>query len=401
MISFSEENSLLFITVDLDAIVANTSRLKASLRDGVKLLAIVKSDAYGHGILEASRAVLSGGADYLGVVNVKEGLMLREGGISAPTVVLGAILPAEAPLVVSKNLDVTVFNRKTVEALANACQEQNSNVGVFIKVDTGMGRLGVFPDDAIKFAEYVGSISSINIKGLITHFPIADQEDKTFTHKQINIMNSLIGSLREKGFELPLNNCANSAAIIDMPEAQFDMVRAGIAMYGYYPSRYVSRSIELKPALTLRARVMSVKRVKAGTPISYGCRYRPERDTIIGVVPIGYRHGYHRMLSGKTYAIYKGKRVPQVGTICMDMCMYDFGPDSDISDYEWITLLGEEGSEAVWADELAGYAETIMYEILTSLSGRIDRVYIQGGEVVDFKEANCFALNNIISSTRW
>jgi len=387
------KNSSLIVTIDLDAIEENTRSIKASLGDGVKLLAVVKSDAYGHGLIEASRACLSGGADWLGIVNVREGIILREGGISAPALVLGPILPSEAGDVASNNLEVVVFTKVVAEALASACQDSGKDVGVFIKVDTGMGRLGIYPEEVLEFARFLSTMPSLNIRGLITHFPIAYIEDKSFTYNQIRVFKSLIDELRRDGFELPLNNCANSAAMISLPEAKFEMVRAGIALYGYYPSDSDERKIKLRPAMSIRARIMYLRKVKKGTPISYGITHIAEKDTYIGVIPIGYRHGYLRALSNKAFAIHKGRRIPQVGTICMDMSMFDFGEKANISEYEWITLLGEDGGEVIWADELAEYANTISYEILTSLSSRIDRLFIQGGEVVGYKKANNMNMN--------
>ncbi|MGQ9706133.1 MAG: alanine racemase [bacterium] len=382
------KNSFLLMTIDLDAIEENTRNIKASLGDDVKLLAVVKSDAYGHGLIEASRACLSGGADWLGIVNVREGVMLREGGISAPTIVLGSVLPTEVNDIFSYNLDTVVFTKGTVEALASVCKEPDKQVGVFVKIDTGMGRLGIYPEEVCDFVRFISTIPSLYIKGLMTHFPTAYFEDKTFTLKQIEIFKSLINKLRDNGFDLPLNNCANSAAIMSLPSARFEMVRAGIALYGYYPSEFDKRTIKLRPAMSLKARVMYLRKVKRGTPISYGSTYITDKETYIGVIPIGYKHGYMRALSGKAYAICKGKIVRQVGVICMDMSMFDFGEKPDIEEYEWVTLMGEDGSKAVWADELAEYAGTIPYEIMTSLSGRIDKVYIQGGEIVGYKRVN-------------
>jgi alanine racemase len=393
MFSSVIKNSSLIVTIDLDAIEENTRNIKASLDNGVKLLAVVKSDAYGHGLIEASRACLSGGADWLGIVNVREGVMLREGGISAPAIILGAILPTEAADVVSNNLDIIVFTKKTVEALASSCQNLEKEVNVFIKVDTGMGRLGIFPDEVFDFVRFVSNVPLLNIKGLITHFPVAYFDDKKFTLEQIKVFKTLIEKLRNEGYVLPLNNCANSAAILSISEAQFELVRAGIALYGYYPSDSDERRIKLRPAMTLKARVMYLRKVKKGTPISYGITYRPDEDTHIGVIPIGYRHGYLRALSNKAFAIYKGRRIKQVGTICMDMSMFDFGPMPDIDECEWVMLMGEDSGEGIWADELAGYANTISYEILTSLSGRIDRLFIQGGEIVGSKIANNISID--------
>jgi len=377
-----------FAEVNLDAIEGNTTRIKKHLSKGSKLLAVVKDDGYGHGLLEASRAVLLGGADYLGVVAAYEGICLRQGGISAPTIVMGNSEPHEAGKAVAAGLELAVFSKDIAEALQGAASAMDKQVGVYIKVDTGMGRLGILPQEVVEYAGYLSNFKHLDVLGLMTHLPVADAEDLTVTEKQLSIFQELVKTLREAGLRLPCNHCANTAATLNMPRSHMDMVRVGLGLYGYYTSPSVKRDVALAPAMNLRTRVIHLKHLPEDTPISYGQTYRTKRDTDVVVIPVGYNHGYIRNLSNVGIALVGGRRVVVAGVVCMDMTMLDVGPDSGVEVGDIVTLIGGDGEEFVGADELARSAGTIPYELFTALNGKVPRLYLQGGQVVGIQTAS-------------
>jgi alanine racemase len=348
-----------FAEVDLDAIEGNTSRIKSHLTKGVRLLAVVKDDGYGHGLLEVSRAALSGGADYLGVVAAHEGL----------------------------RLELAVFSKDVPPALEGAASAMDKRVGVYIKVDTGMGRLGVLPEEVMEYAQYLAGFKHIDILGLMTHLAAGDAQDLTFTRQQLSIFQELISTLRNEGFALPQNHGASTPATLNLPESHMDMVRVGLGIYGYYPSEFVSRQVKLAPALSLRTRVIHLKHLPKGSSISYRRTYFTKSATDIAVIPVGYNHGYLRSLSNVGIALVNGRRVPVAGVVCMDMTMLDVGARSKVKVGDIVTLIGKDGEEFIGADELAAAAGTIPYELFTALNGKVPRLYLQGGQVVGIRPA--------------
>lgn len=374
-----------FSEINLDAVEKNVRSLKAHIGKETKLMAVVKDDAYGHGALEVSRSALSGGADYLGVVSVKEGLELREGGVSAPTLVLGRTWKWEIEDAIRENLEISVFEEETAFLIDDYAKSSDKTVGIFIKVDTGMGRLGILPDDLTEVIKKISSLKNIRLKGLFSHFPIAD-EDEEFTGEQYDKFFNLIENLNEDGFELPLNHIANSVATISYPEYHLGMVRVGLSLYGYYPENIEKvKDLDLNIVMSLRARIAQVREMEKGVSISYKREYFTDKKTRIAVIPVGYADGYMRSMSNRAYGIYRGKRIPQVGIICMDMSMFELGIDSEAKAGDIVTLLGYDREEMIGADELARCAGTIPYEILTYINGRVVRIYIKGGKVVNIE----------------
>jgi len=376
-----------FAEVDMDAIEGNTSRIKSHLTKGVRLLAVVKDDGYGHGLLEVSRSALSGGADYLGVVAAHEGLRLRQGGISAPTLVMGKTEPHEAGKAVAAGLELAVFSKDIAPALEGAASAMDKRVGVYVKVDTGMGRLGVLPEEVMEYAQYLVGFNHIDILGLMTHLAAGDAQDLTFTRQQLSIFQELVSTLRNKGFALPQNHGASTPATLNLPESHMDMVRVGLGIYGYYPSEFVSRDVKLAPALSLRTRIIHLKHLPKGSSISYRRTYFTKSATDIAVIPVGYNHGYLRSLSNAGIALVNGRRVPVAGVVCMDMTMLDMGAGSKVKVGDIVTLIGKDGEEFIGADELAAAAGTIPYELFTALNGKVPRLYLQGGQVVGIRPA--------------
>jgi len=358
--------------IDLTAISNNIAEIRKKIGNKRDLMAIVKADGYGHGAVEVSQAALRNGADSLGVAIPEEGQQLREAGIEAPILVVGLIQPQEAYKVVKFRLAQTVASVELLEALDHEASEASTRINVHVKLDTGMGRIGVKPDDAVSFVRKVKSFKNLNLEGLFSHFSSADARDKTFSRRQLQLFDQVIRALHLAGIEITKKHMANSAAILDLPQSYYDMVRPGIMIYGLYPSREVSHSIELKPAMTFKTKISEVKVVPSGTPISYGRTFITKKKTRVATLPVGYADGYSRMLSNKGEALIKGRRVPVIGTICMDMCMIDVSNVENAQPGDEVTLFGE----GLPVDEIAAKIGTINYEVVCAVGKRVPRLYI-------------------------
>lgn len=361
------------VIIDLGAISHNVAEIRERIGNKRGLMAVVKADGYGHGAVEVSRAALRSGADSLGVALPEEGRQLREAGVEAPILVVGLIQPVEAYKVVKFRLSQTVASVELLEALEHEAGKASTRVNVHVKLETGMGRIGVNPDDAVSFVRKVKSFKNLNLEGLFSHFSSADERDKTFSKYQLQLFDQVIGNLQLAGIEVPKKHMANSAAILDLPQSYYDMVRPGIMLYGLYPSREVSHSIELKPAMTLKTKVSEVKVVPPGIPISYGRTFITKKKTTVATLPVGYADGYNRLLSNHGEVLIKGRRAPVIGTICMDMCMVDASSVEDVQPGDEVILFGEE----LPVDEIAAKIGTISYEVVCDVNQRVPRIYIQ------------------------
>lgn len=372
--------------VDLDAITGNLRLLSARLSPGASIMAVVKADGYGHGALEVARTALGAGATWLGVAMVDEALALRQAGIAAPILVFGYTPPSVVGEAVAAGVSLTVFHNHVLEAAAGAGRSLGQRARVHVKVDTGMGRIGLLPEEAIAFCRRVADEPWVELEGLFTHFAAADSIDKTYTRQQLARFMSVASALEREGVRVPVRHVANSAAIIDLPETHLDLVRAGIAMYGLQPSDELAHHLPLKPAMTWKTRVVHVKRVPKGDCISYGCTYRATGDSVIATLPVGYADGYSRAWSNRGEVLLAGRRVPVVGRVCMDQTMVDAtaltadGVPAGIGDEA--VLMGTQGDEYIGADELAEGLGTISYEIVCLVGKRVPRVYVRGGRVV-------------------
>jgi len=359
--------------IDIGAISHNVAQIRKKIGNKRGLMAVVKADGYGHGAVEVSRAALRSGADSLGVALPEEGQQLREAGIEAPILVMGLIQPEEAYKVVKFRLSQTVASVELLETLEHEAVKASTEVRVQVNLETGMGRIGVNPDDAVSFVRKVKSFKNLNLEGLFSHFSSADEKDKTFSKRQLQLFDQVIGNLQIAGIEVPKKHMANSAAILDLPQSYYDIVRPGIMLYGLYPSRAVSHSIELKPAMTLKTKVSRVKVVPPGTPISYGRTFITNKKTTVATLPVGYADGYNRLLSNHGEVLIKGRRAPVIGTICMDMCMVDASSVEDVRPGDEVILFGEE----LPVDEIAAKIGTINYEVVCGVNQRVPRVYIK------------------------
>ena len=358
--------------IDLNAIAFNIAAVRSIIGPSRDLMAIVKADAYGHGALKVSRTALNSGATCLGVALPEEGEQLRKRGIDAPILVLGVIHPKEALKVVESRLEQTLCTVELAEALDRIARASAQKISVHIKVDTGMGRLGIAPRDAPAFVRKVSSFQNLDLKGIFSHLPCADEADKTFTERQIRIFDGLLREIEASGTSIPQKHLANSAGILDFPKSHYDLVRPGIMLYGLRPSPHVNRHVALKPAMTLKTKVAYLKQVPPDTPISYGHTFCCHRQMIVATLPIGYGDGYSRALSNRGYALIRGMNAPLVGRVCMDMCMFDVTDIQGIQPGDDAVLFGEKPT----ADELAAQLNTINYEIVCSIGKRVPKIYI-------------------------
>ncbi|WP_435922150.1 alanine racemase [Paenibacillus sp. DYY-L-2] len=375
--------------IDLDALYSNYTELRQGLPAGMKFLACVKANAYGHGAVIIARELERYGADYLSVAFLDEALELRRAGIKLPILVLGYTPPHGLAAAWEHDITLTLFSEEVLEAI-KALDASNfpHKLKVHIKIDSGMGRLGLLPGaEAVEFVRRVMEIPHVEVEGLFTHFATADEEDKSYTLEQYRRFQDVAGALRENGFQIPIIHTGNSAIAIDLPELSCQMVRVGIALYGLYPSEEVKKDrIKLRPILSLKTEVVRVKKLPPHSTVSYGARYVTGREESIATLPIGYADGYSRMLGGKAQVLIRGRRVPVVGTICMDQCMVSLQPLADeaeeIQAGEEVVLIGQQSGGIITAGELASALGTIPYELICMLAHRVPRAYARSGEPV-------------------
>lgn len=363
--------------VDLGAIAHNIKEIRRVTSPSAKVMAVVKGNGYGHGAVEVSRTALENGAEWLGVARVAEGAALREAGIDAPILVLGYIPPEQSGEAVRLRLAQTVYSREMALALSEAASREGKKAKVHFKVDTGMGRIGwVAGRRAVQEILELARLPCLEVEGIFTHFAAADDPDKRYTAEQLDKFLYLVEELRKNGLEIPIKHAANSPALMEMPETHLDMVRAGVIIYGLYPSDKMDRSsVKLRPAMSLKAKVAYVKEVPAGFKISYGCTYTTSKPTVIATLSLGYADGYTRLLSSKGEVLLNGRRAPVVGRVCMDQTMVDVGHIPGVKMGDEAVLIGRQGDEEISADEIAAKLGTINYEIVCMINSRVPRVY--------------------------
>lgn len=371
--------------IDLGAVAYNVRELRRITSTGAQLMIAVKADGYGHGAVQIAQTALQNGADSLAVARVNEGLELRAAGIGAPILILGYTAAHWAETLVAEQLVPTIFSLQIARDLSAAAVSKQVKIPIQVKIDTGMGRLGIPCDDlrvrgdadAIREILEIDRLPGVAVKGLYTHFATADHADKAYADQQFARFLALTTALESNGMALPLLHAANSAAIIDMPQTHLDLVRAGISVYGLYPSREVARDrVALRPALELKSTIIHLKHVPAGTKISYGCTYETSAPTTIATIPAGYGDGYNRRLSNCAQVLVRGQRAPLVGRVCMDLSMVDVGHVDGAAVGDEVVLIGRQGDAFIAADEVADLLGTINYEVVTALTQRVSRVYI-------------------------
>ncbi|MFZ4620929.1 MAG: alanine racemase [Bacteroidota bacterium] len=364
--------------IDLRAINANLKNIRKAVGKHPLIMAVVKANAYGHGVIPVVQSIIKrGSAQYFGVAIVEEGIEIRNAGIKYPIHVFTAPLKEQLPLYVQHGLEPTICDLRIAKRLNEIAKSSGKTVSIQIKIDTGMGRIGVAAADAVLFVKKLTGLSNLHIKGIWTHFATSDEKDLSYAQMQLKKFRSIITELELNGIHIPIVHCANSGAILQMPESYFDMVRPGIMMYGYLPSMETRKTIAIRPAMSLKGRVGFVKSIEKGTSISYARRYIASRKTTIASITVGYADGYFRTLTNKASVLINGKKYPVAGTVCMDQIMVDVGNDT-VKIGDEAVLLGKSGPRTIDAWQIAGAVGTIPYEVTCAVSQRVPRKYING-----------------------
>ncbi len=370
-----------YAKVDIGAILSNMRNMKANLKPGTRMMAVIKTDGYGHGAVPLARELQK--LDFLfgfAVATPEEAYELRDAGIIHPILILGYTFPYSYGALIEQEIRPTVFRMDMAEELNEEAKKLGKKAKVHIKVDTGMSRIGISPDEAgFSFVKEVSKLENIEIEGIFTHFARADETDKTAANSQFDAFKQFTERIEtELGLHL-IKDCSNSAAILEMPYANMDMVRAGITLYGLAPSPEVDMGIvELKPALSLHSTVVYVKTLPKGCPISYGGTYVTKEETKVATIPLGYGDGYPRSLSSKGYVLIHGMKAPILGRVCMDQFMVDVSRIPDVKEGDAVTLIGRDGAEEITADALGELSGRFNYELMCDLGKRIPRIYVNG-----------------------
>ncbi len=363
-----------WVEIDLGAIAHNVKEIRKITAKDTKICAVVKADAYGHGAVAVASTVLQAGADRLAVAIMSEALELRRAGFRVPILVLGHTPIGQVPIVVDHDITQTIFSMDLAQALSRAAVAAGKTMNVHIKIDTGMGRIGIHPADAGEFAEAVARLPGIRIEGVFSHFASSDSDDKSFTYEQYNQFMQALQRIEEKGIEIPIRHISNSAAILDLPEMNLDMVRPGIILYGLWPSDEVNHDIELRPAMKFKAQVCFSKKMPSKASISYGRAYFTDKPSRIATLPVGYADGWSRLLVNKVHVVVRGQRAPLVGRVCMDQCMIDVTHIPGVVTGDEVLLFG--GADLP-VEEVAAHMGTINYEIICMVGKRVPRLYVE------------------------
>jgi alanine racemase len=370
-----------WLDVDLDAVAANVRAVSNLVGDGTRICAVVKADAYGLGAVEVARAALAAGAERLAVARVDEAAALRLAGITAPILLIAGFAPMEAEAIVEHAVTPTVVDVDGAILLARAAGRLGATVPIHVKVDTGLTRFGAPPETVPTLVRLLQGLPTVRLEGLYSHFASADEPDRSFTDLQLRRLFQVVEQLERDGWRPPLVHAANSAGTLGTPTAWLHMVRLGIALSGHYPSEHVPRSSGLKPAVALRARLLTVRDVEPGTSIGYSRTFVADRPMRVGLVPAGYADGVPRSHSNRAEALVCGERVRLVGRVSMDQCVVDLtsAPDAQVGDV--VTLFGRDGAALLPLDEYASWSDTIVHEALCRIGPRVPRRYTQRGEV--------------------
>lgn len=385
-----EEYERVYAEIDLDAIGSNVRHMKENIAQNTGIIAVVKADGYGHGAVPIAKQLeASGDVAGFAVATAEEALSLKEAGIEKPILILGYCFPCYYEVLIEKEIRMTVFRSDTLKELSDAYERLLKKgickkARVHIKVDTGMSRIGIRPDEeGISFIEEAFVSTGVEVEGIFTHFARADETDKKNAERQLSLFNAFLAAVKEKtGKEIPVKHVSNSAGIIELPEANMDAVRAGIALYGLWPSSQVRTDVvPLTPALSLYSRVVFIKEIDAGTPVSYGGIFTAEKKMRIATVPVGYADGYSRGLSGKGFVLIRGKKATVLGRICMDQFMVDVTDIPDAREGDVVTLIGRDGVMQITMEQLGELSGRFNYEFACCLGSRVPRYYRKQGQI--------------------
>jgi alanine racemase len=361
--------------VDLDALRWNFRQIRSKVGSRIKVLSMVKANGYGHGAAAVAKTLAAEGSDAFGVATLEEGIELRQAGIHAPILVVAGAYPDQIDPFFGNGLTPVIHVLESFNELDTAAHSRNKTLNVHLKVDTGMGRIGLLPAEVDSWLPKIKNLRALKIEGVFSHFSHAESVEGTYTQQQLRLFQNLLERLQAEGIAPPFVHLANSAATITLPAAYFDMVRPGLILYGVYPSPAMATQICLKPVLSWKTRILQLKKVPAGSSISYGQTFITKRESLIATLPLGYADGYSRLLSNRGEVLVNGTRAPVAGRVCMDLTMIDVTGIEKVQPGDEVVLLGRQGDAEISADEMAAWANTISYEILTSISNRVPRIH--------------------------
>jgi alanine racemase len=366
--------------IDLQAFRHNFQNLRKLIASKTRIMAVVKADAYGHGGLPCARVAVECGADYLGAGVIEEGIEFRKSGLDTPILILGSIFPDEAEDLVRHDLSTIVCTQSLAQALAKEAEKQNKTALVHIKVDTGMNRLGVLPENLSALLNQIRNLPNLKIEGISTHFASADDKALSITQAQLKKFQAALDCLKKD--DRPLIHCSNTSALLKFPESHYDMVRPGLILYGALPSQSLQTVLSQKenlspfqPVMQWKSQVILVKSIDKGQSVSYSGSFTTQRNSLIATLPIGYADGLHRSLSNKIDVLIRGKRAPQIGNICMDITLIDVTDIKDVQAGDEVVLFGKQEGQTITVDEMATKGGTIPYEVLCNVGKRVPRIY--------------------------
>lgn len=376
-----------YAEINLDAMESNMEQIINKVKPA-KVMAVIKADAYGHGALRTVDELSRMGVYAFGVATAEEAITLRREGVTEPILILGYVFEDSFDELIINNIDLTLFDMETALLLQKHAERLRRTVLSHIKVDTGMGRLGLQPtEESVEIIKKINALPNIKIDGMFTHFACADSEDKSSVNRQIEVFSEFVSSVKAQGVEIPLVHCCNSAGIIELQQPLFDMVRCGIIAYGLYPSEEVDKTnIKLTPVMSIKSHISFVKKVSAGFTVSYGSTFVADKEMEIATIPVGYADGYPRLLSNKGRVIVNGQYAQIIGRVCMDQFMVDV-TGMDVKRGDTVILMGSDGENTVSAEEIGEISGRFNYELICDINKRVPRVYTQGGNVVSIIEA--------------
>lgn len=384
-----EKYSRVYAAVHMDAVKENFEKMRANIRKETKMIAVIKADAYGHGAAQIGR--LAESLPYMwgtAVATAEEALALRRVGLKKPILILGYTFPEWFPDLISQEIRPVVFQYETARLLSQEAARQGKTARVHLGVDTGMSRIGVKDDETgASVAESISALPNLEIEGVFTHFARADERDKTAANRQLQRFLRFLGLLEERALSIPLRHCSNSAGILELPEANLDAVRAGITIYGIYPSDEVGREMGLSPVMELKSHIVYIKDLEPGAAVSYGGTFTAREPMRIATVPVGYADGYPRSLSNKGWVLIHGKKAPILGRVCMDQMMVDVTGIPEAQEGDAVTLMGKDGEEELWADTLGALSGRFPYELVCCVGKRVPRVFDRDGSVYLVEDA--------------
>lgn len=364
-----------FAAIDLHALAHNLAVVRSHIPKSCEIIAVVKANAYGHGLVEVARALLRLGVARLGVASLDEGLALRQAGIEAAILVMGAVFPHQLSDLIAHRLTPVLYDARLTDAFAKQLGSRREPYPVHLKVDTGMGRLGFAPEEVLPLLQRPVFKGPLRAEGLMTHLADADSEERNYTERQLARFRLLLDHIKQSGLAVPLIHTANSAAVLRYPSSHFTAVRPGIMLYGYHTLPAGDPVPDLKPVLSLTTTIAQIRSIPKGGSISYNRTFIAQRPSRVAILPIGYADGYNRLLSNRASVLIGGRRTPVVGRICMDMTLVDVTDLADVSPGQQAVLIGRQGAQRITADDIAAWLDTISYEVLCAIGPRVPRIY--------------------------